>query len=316
MIALWITAACLAAEPVIERSETVRSGRLADRLTDKDDADLVLLYSSEQAGVLGPCGCDEVPKGGMARLASYVDAVREQDGERVLVLHAGGWASDQADLGTLVTDAGDRNAAMDEALQAIGFDAVNGSYRDLPWAWNHASSPVVASNLRPPGVTAPDVQRLRVGQLDVAILGVTRRMRRYLLPEDTHHTPAVRAVNDLLPDLDADLVIVLAYETGEHTDDLARIPGVDVVIEAGDHAGKEAPWVYEAVWTRSRAQGLHVGEMRLWLTDTGEVERVVDRWVNLDANIPEDRSVRRIERDLDRLRRRRLRHPDEPAKGR
>ena len=60
---LWILGlACLAwggeGTPASVVSESVRSGPIRERVLPADGADLVVFYTSEHRGQLGPCGCD------------------------------------------------------------------------------------------------------------------------------------------------------------------------------------------------------------------------------------------------------------------
>ncbi len=281
---------------------TVRSGPVRSRVAD-DDADLVIFYASEHRGKLGPCGCAVNPRGGLPRLAGYLAAVdRHGPGTPSLLVHAGRWASDRiGDTLDLRPDAQVRNEAFVRAAEAIGFDALNLTFRDAPWL-RHADAPdaAVSANV---GLDVPAVRYVEAGPWRVAVTGVGRPGSPYLQPEGVAWSDPVAAVRDGVAAWReaADLVVVLAFDTGSDTARIASIPGVDVVIEAGGYPGRQAPWTDEdTVWVQSRDEGLLVGELRLWIDDDGTVARAVDRWVDLDASIPEDRSIRRIARQADR----------------
>jgi len=296
-------AALAAAAPTIT-AERARSGPLTQRVATADDADLVIFYTSEQAGKLGTCGCAQRPRGGMARLHSYLDAARNaQPHTPDLLVHAGRWASDRIGTeGTLRQDARIANTAMVQALELAGIDAANISWRDAPtFAYLERPDWAVSATLGP--TDAAVVHRVRAGALDVALIGASPFEADWLQPPGWTGRDPVDAVRAAIEGLDhtADLVVVLAWNTGSQTSNLAELPGVDVLVEAGDFVGRDIPWADEdTVWVRSRSEGQSVGELRLWLDETGGIEAVVDRWIDLDDRIPEQGRQKRLARKTDR----------------
>ncbi len=100
--------------------QVVTDGALKHRLAAPDGAELVLLYGGEQAGRVGPCGCDQRPKGGLARSAAYAAAVRARD-PNVLLLNVGNFLVDFDDGPNEIA----RNALIVDGLQRGGWDVWN-----------------------------------------------------------------------------------------------------------------------------------------------------------------------------------------------
>ena len=275
-------------------SETVRSGSVRDRVVD-DDAELVIFYVSEHHGNLDTCGCDNNPRGGLPRLAGYLDAV-ERLGPDVdsLLVHAGYWASDR--IGTtvdLTPDALVQNQAMAIGFEMLAFDGVNLSFRDSPWLRTSDAPPAVVSANAHPSI--PAVRYVQAAGRTVAIVGVGRPGTPLLQPDGFDWSDPVAAVSAGIEEWAeaSDLVVLLAFETRQQTPDLAEIPGVDIVIEAGEFAGKDEPWADDdTVWVRSRDLGQSVGELRLWFDEDG-LTAAHDRWVSLNDELPEVGVVRK-----------------------
>lgn len=297
---LWTLALTFAMDV---RSDNVRSGAVRDRVVD-DDADLVLFYVSEHHGNMDTCGCDANPRGGFPRLAGYLGAVeRKGRGTPSLLLHAGDWASTSFDTnGELTSDARVQNRRMIEGMDLLGFDAINLGSRDSIWI-RDAPVPELAVAANAPDVV-PDVRYVQAGQHTVAIVGVSAPGSEMLQPEGFDWPDPVPVIEAGLEEWTerADLVVVLAYDPRSAAESIARIDGVDVLIETGAFIGRDEPWTDEdTIWVRSRDRGQSVGELRLWLDDDG-ISAAFDRWVSLDEELPEAGPVRRHVRRTNRER--------------
>ena len=106
---------------------------MADRISPVDKASLVIYYSAEQQGDLGPCGCPNRPRGGLARMASYMDASRAiQPTPEGIVVNSGYWLEDAVGLdGKPRADVPTLNRWMTEGQTALGVDALNLSPHDM-----------------------------------------------------------------------------------------------------------------------------------------------------------------------------------------
>lgn len=262
-------------------TERAGGSKLAERLV-RDDADLVLVVSGEQRGVVGPCGCGVRPLGGLERQQAYVMAL-EKAGPPVAVLHAGAWLDSTADGGEVTAPARAANEAMVEALATVRIDALNVGWRDLAGLGTPPTG-VVTANLKSPR-ELPDLLTVPVGEHTVAITGVSRQGPSYLFPEGARFVEPVEAVEQLLPRVaEADLFVVLVYDDPEAAVALAALDGVDLVVEAAGYQARWAAVADEAVRVRTWDQGTRLTELRLWLGDEG-LARVLHREVDLDEQL-------------------------------
>jgi hypothetical protein len=261
-------------------TERASGDRLLDRVV-RDDADLVVLASSEHRGQVGPCGCEARPLGGLQRAHDYAEAVRGT-GVPTLVVHAGGWLDTTADEGRITSAAKRSNEAFTRGLRQVQVDVLNVGFGDLA-ALELARPGLVSANLRSDAAVLQGTVR-EVGEHRVALTGVSRRGPTYLLPEGATHRAAVPAAREVLERLDGALSVVLVYDDPQAAVDLADQPWVDLVIEA---AGYKARWpavegAHGGVRVRTWDQGVRLTELRLWLGDDGELQRVLHREVDLD----------------------------------
>lgn len=299
------------------RAELVTEGSAAGRAVGGDGADLVLLYGGEEAGQLGPCGCDARPRGGLARVAAYRDAVRAASpGTPVLLLQAGGWMDAGLGLdGAPRPDAPARNAWMVKGLLALAPDVVHVGAPELHGlaspevAAAAAGLPLVSANLRHDSV--PDWRVVQAGELRVGITGIAAPGPAWMAPPGWSLPEPLAAARALLAArrAEVDLVVLLALQSPEVARSLAQEGLVDVVIDANRHHEFSAPFrVGRAVWVRSHDQAMRLGELRLHRDPQG-VTRAWDRKVDLDeAVLPEptlaalveqaDQDLARVERAL------------------
>lgn len=277
-------------------SEMVADGGVKRRLA-ADDADLVVWYTGEQDGRLVPCGCDTAPLGGVARLGGYLGAAKGA-GQPGISVNTGNWLTSALgpDGETLAPASRDADALMLRAAHL--WDALNVGYRDLPYL-AEAGFPrsAVSANVaaREGDGPAPYVIVER-GGLRVAVTGVTSWGMARIQPERFAWTDPADALAALIPGIDADLVVVLGYELGRDATRVARVPGVDLLVEAGqfehfDPATRER----DAVWVRSWKEGQHLGELRAKV-EGGRIRDAVDRSIPLDPAIKADRELERLER--------------------
>ena len=149
---------------------------------------------------------------------------------------------------------------------------------------------LVSANLLTP---LPVLRRVvaSVGGHDVLVTGVSRGGPDYLWPPGTQVVPAVDGVEEVLSlSPERSLSVVLAYDDPKAARAVSQLPGVDLVVEAGDYQARWKPLVEQAVHVRTWRQGLRLTELRLWVGDDG-LQRVVLREVALDEAL--DRGGRR-----------------------
>jgi hypothetical protein len=292
----WLGAAVALAAPKVE-GEVVSHGRLRARLADpqRSPNEIVLLYGGEIEGSLEPCGCEAADRGTLARAVRYRDAVARRD--EPLLVFAGGWLNATADTDLrLLPEVRVADRAVIDGFEQAGVVAANLGYRDHPYLASEAIPPwAVSANLV--GGTAVTTHRIvPVGELRVAITGVTGAGLPHLQPEGTIIADPVASLADRLPFLTAhaDVVVVLAYEVGAAAERIAGLPGVDVLVEADGFRERYAPFVEgEAVWVRATPGLARLGELRLSVEE-GRVVAAVDRSIAMDGAIRPDRWQRRL----------------------
>lgn len=288
------------------RGEVVTGGTLTERMSPPDGAELVLLFGGETRGDLAPCGCEDRPAGGLARVGAHVAAVRAS-GAPTLLLDAGAFLDDtQGFEGALRPDVQVGNAWALDALAQLGLDAANITPVDLPGVRgaDGAAIPGVSANLRGPGLEVArvlDVQGLRVGVTGVSAVPSVLPVGVDVLPPHRGLKPVLTALRE-----ESDLVVLLAWHAPEAARMAARAGLVDVVIDAQGHTGRHPPVrVGGAVWVRSPAGTERLGELRLQLEE-GRVVGAVDRRIDLGPGAPEDPDlvtlVALAERDVARVR--------------
>ena len=278
------------------RSEDASSGPLKTRLAAADGADLVILYGGDQRGSMDVCGCEHRPLGSHARVESYRRAVAKQAAP-VVLLEGGGFLDDGlAPDGGLRPDVMAADAGMVEGLRQGEWTVWNVGFEDLPYFARTAfPAEAVSANLDGPGDLAT-WRVVRAGYLDVAVTGVAGSAAGEGPVDGWTVSDPVAAVTEALATLpEADVVVVLAWRPGRAARPLAKLPGVDVLIEVGADPGRYPPmWEGEAIWVRAHERTMRLGELRLDLAD-GAVAGAVDRRIDLDAAIPSDPGLRRLQ---------------------
>lgn len=261
-------------------SVLVDDGGLRRRLAPRDDADLVLFTGGEQRGRLGPCGCPRVPRGSLARVESYVEATRRRDDTPSILLNAGAFLMAGSDVVADVT-----NRAMVDGLAASGWDVLNVTPTDLAGLQRLGLRPegAVSANLGVDG-WPPAVRTFATRAGTVAVTGVSGG--------DPASADPVEAVRSL--EVDADVLVVLAWHVGERAEELLRLPGVDVLVEADGFLERYPLWREgDTLWVRTHLQTRRLGELRLRVRD-GQIAGALDRRIDLDDRIPDGRDSRRV----------------------
>jgi 2',3'-cyclic-nucleotide 2'-phosphodiesterase (5'-nucleotidase family) len=261
-------------------------------------ADLVLLYGSEHKGSMETCGCPRRPRGSLARLDAYADAVRRKD--TPVLVHAGYFLEDGTDFeGRFRPDVALQDRWMVEGLSATGWDAINVAGPDLVALMAMAADgapavplPMVSANVRAPGLrTHVVVERggLRIGITGISAPPVTMAP----IPDGAVLEPvaAARAVLDSLAQ-ESDVLVLLAYQSADAARALARlVPALGVVVDAGQHRDFLSPVLTGGTaWVFSTYQTMRLGELRV-RTRGHRVLGGVDRKIDLDPDMPDDPEV-------------------------
>ena len=203
---------------------------------------LVILSTTDVKGKTSPCGC-HVPKGGLARRASFRDSMKVEYGQ-ILLVDAGGFAPDHG------THSEPQSFLM-EAMPRIGTDAVGVGDRDLRFGlaflreeMKRTQCPLTSANLiekktgRPalPASIVKTVGTVKVGVFSVMSDQMELGPAGDSLLVEAPPVTAARMVADLRKK--GATVIVMLSQLGKiETEDLvAAVDGIDVAI-----AGRNVP---------------------------------------------------------------------------
>ncbi|MFZ5476180.1 MAG: hypothetical protein ACOZNI_05340 [Myxococcota bacterium] len=276
--------------------ELAVEGPIARRLSGAA-ADLVVLYAGEHKGSMETCGCPKNPRGSLARLDAYADAVRA--GAPAVLVHGGYWLEDAVGFeGELRADVAVANRWMARGLAEGGWDALNVAPNDLAALASlpldaTATLPLVSASVSGPGVS-PYVVVERGGRR-VGITGIAGAAPTL---GDTSRWSA-RDPGPVLDELagKADVVVLLAYKATDAARALAKRHDVDVVVDTDAHREFLDPVLQgRTAWVFSHYQTMRAGELRLRLDGDGVVGGV-DRKVDLDPEMPDDPALARMTRE-------------------
>jgi 2',3'-cyclic-nucleotide 2'-phosphodiesterase (5'-nucleotidase family) len=293
--------------PALEgaRSELIVEGKLKDRVSAAP-ADAVIYYAGEHQGSMETCGCPKRPRGSLPRLASYLEASRAASpGVPDVLVHGGYWFEDSMGFdGALREDVPLMNAWMLQGMEAVGVDAANLSFQDLPGVLELDALPpwVVSANVTAVG-DAPTPARFVVierGDMKIAVTGITDVGMTFILtPQYVVGDPVAGALAALEEMAGAaDVLVLLAFQSAAAAREIAeQSDALDVVVDTSMHREFYEPLtVNRAVWVRSHYQTMRLGELRLGVDD-GHVTGAFDRKIDLDPEVPDDPALKKMMRE-------------------
>ena len=266
------------------RVELATEGPIQNRIAAPDQADLVIYYAGEQQGSLAPCGCPSRPRGGLPRMASYL----EQSSPGIIV-NGGRWLDDGLSLdGQPRADVPLKNQWMVQGLQQMNMTAINVGIHDITGISSLAQGPpelpLVSANIVGPGIQTHVVvehQNQRIG-----ITGISNPGHTVISTPGYTRADPFSAAAEVISTMNADVIILLSYLAPEAAKKLAKKDLVDVVIDTGEHRTFDPPFrVNDAVWVRSHFQTMRLGEQRLGVDDS-TVQWALDRKIDLDDSLP------------------------------
>lgn len=283
MAVLLLSPGAWATDVEVSTDPGPRTGAAADRVMS-DDADVVIVVSGEQGGRVGPCGCDRRPLGGLARQEAFVQAL-EAAGQPVLVLNAGGWLDARASALDIVERARAANDDYLRALRRVRVDVLNVAWPELATLDGRGRPGLVSATLHDDGTPVVDATVLDVAGTSVAVTGMTRPGRPYLMPEGTEVREGAAGVALALDGVDAALSVVMVYDDPKGARAVSELDGIDLVIDAARYNGRWPPLTDGALHVRTWGDGMRLTEIRLWLADGGGIARAHVREVDLDATL-------------------------------
>jgi len=251
---------------------------------------LLLVTTDDLQGKTSPCGC-HTPKGGLARLAAFLDSLRAS-GRDVLALDAGGFfpvTDDERDAGPFVLDAMSR---MGTRAAGVGPGELRFGYTYVREAARAAGLPLLCANLERTADTGggPAFERwrlLRAGATAVGVFG--------LMPEGTDLGPArdslvasspeaaARTAVDSLRAAGAEVIVLLSQLGRAPGESLAtHVPGIDVVVGGGGvPALADGFGVGGAIAIYGGMQGWQVGLAEVPAVPRGRARRILAHTVVL-----------------------------------
>lgn len=280
----------------------------------------LLLVSAHTKGWITPCGCAGSQAGGVARRAGYGQLLRKTfPGVPVYYFDLGGFLS----YGSKVQNA--TSAAVIDAMNRIGYEAMNTAYEDLGMSLEEAvfletkmKVPRVSANIVfhdtgslafPPyrivnaSPTRPGGRPLRIG-----ILGLVDEQRPLFAfgPQGRSLiiSPMGPALARYVPELrsKADLVILLAETSPSRLWDLAEpMKGIDMVVAGTGTDFLLDPTEIGGVRVVAIGnQGKYLAELRVHETEGKPVIAPFVHW--LDERFPEDEDLAKItDGNIDRI---------------
>lgn len=225
---------------------------------------------------LEPCGCNSRPLGGIDRLGAQLAALDDVPG--ALLVAGNTFAGPERQDGEAFAE---QTRLLEETLGRVlarlGTRALTPGPADLSLGAEHlgqiagaAQLPLLRTGLVDGADGArPGRMTLRLGSAQVGVIGLTQA------PEDAEPVEWVRAQAAALRSSGARAVVVLASASRRTTRRVARVPGVDLVIQAGVDASEPLPPSPEgsALVLNGGRQGQRLLVLDLYLRGSG---RLVD----------------------------------------
>jgi 2',3'-cyclic-nucleotide 2'-phosphodiesterase (5'-nucleotidase family) len=263
--------------------------------------------------------------GGLARRVSYIKAFNQRSNNEVptLFVDAGNLFTDDRFAGDhLPAEVMTKNQWVVKGYGDFRQDAANISFNDLPYVAellkkdgydkrveqfpfiNHLVSanvePLDDSHKTPPPYLIREVtlKRAAAGKtLRVAFVGLTEGKPTGMNQRES--TYAGFRINDpfeaarrLIPEVrqKADMVVVLAYMPQDMAQRLAsEVQDIDTIIVGRQMSMMNEPEHFgRATITYAYNQTKYMGELRYYLRGDGSVENQINRYVPLDADLPDD----------------------------
>ena len=200
--------------------------------------DTVMFVSGDTAGWITPCGCTSNQSGGLSRRDALIgQSARDQP---TLALDVGGNVAGHSQYDLI------KLKAILNGLQTAGYEAVNlggpeAQFRasEIRELQQGLTLPLISANLRDSDgqPIAPPVHFVERGGHAFAIIGVVDPSR---VGDDMTALDPYQTIVDLLPSIQADCVIVLAYVDASELRRLAKkLPEIDAMI--GGPTGQVLP---------------------------------------------------------------------------
>lgn len=267
--------------------------------------EIVIVHTNDTHARLQPIMVDDEQRGGVARVAGFVQVMRELYPGRLLWLDAG-----DTTHGTNVANLFFGESVI-EALNTAGVDAMTVGNHDFNYGQEallslaaQAAFPVLGANIVYTDTGRPFLQdsaRFELDGVTVAVLGLTTKET----PIVTHpknvvgltFLDPVEVASQLVPSLrsQADLVVVLSHLGFDEDVRLARtVPGIDVIVGGHSHTRLDEPvQVGDTVIVQANEYGKFLGYLKLTV-DEGRIVDAVGQLLPITADAPVHLSVQGV----------------------
>jgi 2',3'-cyclic-nucleotide 2'-phosphodiesterase (5'-nucleotidase family) len=261
---------------------------------------LSVLYTNDGWGYTEPCACDP-SVGGLARRAAYIRAVRQEQGN-VLVVDAGDSLLTLQRVGDL-----EQGKLLAEAHNRMGYDAVALGGMDLRMGLDVlraqiqvAQFAVLSANTLDPltgDVFDKAYTVVERGGRRIALIGLTDpQMAVEVTGGEVRVTEPVQTLMDVVAKMheDADVIIVLSHLGMLFDANLGRVvPEIDLIVSGRDKEVYDPPVeANEVLIVSAGSRGEYVGRIDLYFDADGNVASYEGRVQPLTEEIADDPEMR------------------------
>lgn len=243
---------------------------------------------------------DRRERGGMARLASVVDSIRQKE-DNVILVDAGDTIH-----GTGLSDLHE-GKSMISIMNAIGYQVMVAGNHDFHWRGaetilarsTEAAFPIISANTIQKDTRTPLLPPyvfIEQGGVRIAFLGLTTPGTPgtvgHKLVADLEFLDPVETAALYVPYLRerADLVVILSHLGGETEDKVAKtVAGIDVIVHGHTHA-RRSKTVNDTLIVAAGCWGFYMGYLRLTLSD-GKIVGYEKRLIPITLDIKEDSQI-------------------------
>ena len=272
------------------------------------DIKIVLLHSNSGNGVLENCGCPEQPLGALEKRSALIKEIRESN-EHVLLL----------DSGDLLSSVGNsiKDSLVLLSINLMDYDAITVGDQEFSSGVdffqrvvNIGKIPFISSNVAIEGQSPFLPYRiLEVGEIRVAVIGVTSPSVFLLFPADKKKGVEVTNPDDVLPDLisemerKSDMIVLLSHSGYDEDLELAaKYPSIDIIVGGHSQTLLEEPTkVGETLIVQAGQSGFFLGELNLILDSSGKILSYEWRLIPLTLELPDDPEILALIREYDQI---------------
>ena len=184
------------------------------------------------------------------------------------------------------------NRHLIDAFETLETDAANISYLDLPGLENRPIPHFAVSANVSSSLPIPTHLIVEKGDLRIGVTGITKVDASFAPhPSFQLEDPTASAIQ-VLEELksEVDLLVLLAFDCAESAQEVAQaVPELDLIVDTRQNRQHAPPLkIGNTLWVKSHYQTMRLGELRVNTTETGQLELVRDRKIDLDPEISDE----------------------------